>query len=192
PQDPEIPLISNGTLWSNEIDTFWFFGGTSSGQTDHDNTLWRFNSSLKGQKWTQLHSNTANVTGPRPADGAGCNVRSRSKGYYLGGIAKNRDSSEIKYLHSMTIFDMNAEKTSVIDVPPYVPIIVQPTTDREGGPKTVTGSDIGPKIGIPEARDHMCTVVGNAPDKSSHNLYVFGGKNNTNSLEDIWALSLPR
>lgn len=52
-------------------------------------------------------------------------MRSRSKGYYLGGIAKNRDSSEIKYLHSMTIFDMNAEKTSVIDVPPYVPIIGQ-------------------------------------------------------------------
>ncbi|KAL9608072.1 MAG: hypothetical protein Q9167_007072 [Letrouitia subvulpina] len=154
-------------------------------------------------------------------------------------MAKNRDPSEITYLHSMTIFDMNTEKTSVIDVPSYIPIIgqnlvflpiagegvlvvlggytesdgelervglnnvymydmtsgswsVQPTTDREGGSKIVPGSDIGPKIGIPEARDHMCTVVGSAPDKSSHNLYVFGGKNNTDSLGDIWALSLPR
>ena len=40
-------------------------------------------------------------------------------------MAENATSSEIEYLHSMTEFDMNTEKTSVIDVPSYVPIIGQ-------------------------------------------------------------------
>ena len=69
---------------------------------------------------------------------------------------------------------------------------VQPTTDIDGGSSTVYESVLGPQIGIPEPRDHMCTVVGKAADESSHNLYLFGGKNDTNSLGDIWALSLPR
>ncbi|KAI4276764.1 MAG: hypothetical protein LQ337_002247 [Flavoplaca oasis] len=123
PQDPRVPLISNGTLWSNQIDTLWLFGGVSSGPTDHDNTLWRFNSSLKEQKWTQLDKNSANLTGARPADGAGCNVPSHFKGYYLGGMAKYADSSVVEYFHSMTVFDMKTEKTGVIGVPQYVPII---------------------------------------------------------------------
>ncbi|KAL9099488.1 MAG: hypothetical protein Q9163_005015 [Psora crenata] len=125
PQDPQIPLISNGTLWSNQINKFWLFGGVSSGSTDHDNTLWRFNSSSKEQKWTQLDKKSANLTGARPADGAGCNVPSHSKGYYLGGMAKYADSSEVEYFHSMTEFDMKTEKTSVIGVPQYVPMIGQ-------------------------------------------------------------------
>ena len=125
PQNPEIPLISNGTLWSNEIDTFWLFGGESSGQTDHDNTLWRFNSSSEGQQWAQIDRASANLTGSRPANGAGCNVPSRFEGYYLGGMTQNTTSSEIEYFHSMTKFNMNTEKTSVFDVPSYVPIIGQ-------------------------------------------------------------------
>ena len=121
PQDPVVPLISNGTLWSNNVDAFWLFGGVSSGQSDHDNTLWRFNSS--SQSWTHIDKETANLTEPRPADGAGCSDPSRSRGYYLGGMAKSTNPSEIEYLHSMTVFDMKTEKTSVFNVPPYVPII---------------------------------------------------------------------
>ncbi|KAL9631054.1 MAG: hypothetical protein Q9164_006097, partial [Protoblastenia rupestris] len=125
PQDPQIPFVSNGTLWSNQINTFWLFGGVSSGPTDHDNTLWRFNSSSNEQKWTQLGKNSANLTGARPADGAGCNVPSHFKGYYLGGMVKHADPSGVEYFHSMTVFDMKTEKTSVIGVPQYVPIIGQ-------------------------------------------------------------------
>lgn len=101
------------------------FGGVSSGHSDHDNTLWRFNSSSEGQKWAQIDKASANLTGSRPANGAGCNVPSRLEGYYLGGMAQNATSSEIEYFHSMTVFDMNTEKTSVVDVPSYVPIIGQ-------------------------------------------------------------------
>ena len=69
---------------------------------------------------------------------------------------------------------------------------VQPTTDIDGGSNTVYSNPFEPQVGIPEPRDHMCSVVGKAADESSHNLYVFGGKNDTNPLKDIWALSMPR
>ena len=69
---------------------------------------------------------------------------------------------------------------------------VQPTTDKDGGSETVPGSDLQNGLGIPEQRDHMCTVVGKAADESSYNLYVFGGKNESHSMGDVWALSLPR
>ena len=104
PQDSGIPMISNGTLWTNRIDKIWLFGGKSSKQTDHENSLWRFDSTLNGQQWVRLDSTSTNLTGPWPADGAGCNVLSRKKGYYLGGISKNENSSSITYLHSITIF----------------------------------------------------------------------------------------
>ena len=74
----------------------------------------------------------------------------------------------------------------------FGPWSVPATTDKDGGSSTIYESVFGPQIGIPEPRDHMCAVVGNAADELSHNLYVFGGKNYTNSLGDIWALSLPR
>ena len=40
-------------------------------------------------------------------------------------MAKYADSSVVEYFHSMTVFDMKTEKTSVIGVPQYVPIIGQ-------------------------------------------------------------------
>ena len=41
-------------------------------------------------------------------------------------------------------------------------------------------------------RYHMCTVAAAAPDKTSWNIYVFGGQNDTFTPGDIWALSFPR
>ena len=70
--------------------------------------------------------------------------------------------------------------------------LVQNTTDKDGGSGTVPGSNLQRGPGIPEQRDHMCTVVGEAADESSYNLYVFGGKNETDAMGDIWVLSLPR
>ena len=68
----------------------------------------------------------------------------------------------------------------------------QPTTDKDGGSEAIPGSDPQNSLGIPEPRDHMCTVVGTAADESSYNLYLFGGKNESSAMGDIWALSFPR
>lgn len=69
---------------------------------------------------------------------------------------------------------------------------VQATIDIDGRLGTVLGSDPPDGLGLPEERDHMCTVVGEAADESSYNLYLFGGKNDSNAMDDIWVLSLPR
>lgn len=40
-------------------------------------------------------------------------------------MAKIRNPSEMKILHSMTVFDMKTEKTRVVDVPSWVPVVGQ-------------------------------------------------------------------
>ena len=72
--------------------------------------------------------------------------------------------------------------------------MIQSTTDIDGRVDRVYGFYAAYGPGIPEKRDHMCSVVGTAPDRSSFNIYMFGGKNDSLSdlPGDIWALSLPR
>ena len=70
--------------------------------------------------------------------------------------------------------------------------VVQSTTDVKGQIDNSYGhyDTYGP--GIPNQRFGMCSLVGTAPDRSSYNIYVFGGTNGTDMPGDIWALSLPR
>ena len=68
----------------------------------------------------------------------------------------------------------------------------QQTTDTLGRSNfsDVNYNEYGP--GIPLPRYHMCTVAAAAPDKTSWNIYVFGGQNDTFTPGDIWVLSFPR
>jgi len=44
---------------------------------------------------------------------------------------------------------------------------------------------------IPELRYGFCTVGATAPDNSSYNLYIYGGRNYTDDMDDIYVLSIP-
>jgi hypothetical protein len=44
----------------------------------------------------------------------------------------------------------------------------------------------------PPALVDFCAVVASAADNSSHNIYVYGGRNETDILGDVWVLSLPQ
>jgi hypothetical protein len=127
---PQVPDVSYGTLWSNEIDTFWQYGGQNLTDDNSINTIWRFtldpNLTNVGT-WSQLDLRAANLSGTRRTDGAGCNVPSQLTGYYLGGKStlNSTGSASPQYFHSMTIFDMSLESTTIIDVPEFVPIIGQ-------------------------------------------------------------------
>lgn len=129
PQPPtSVPIISNGTLWSNEDDTMWLYGGESSATGNDSNDIWRFEPERNGGTWTALDSTAANLSSLRPTHGAGCNVPNHATGYYLGGYLKRKEtdknsSFEPEYLHSMTVFNMNTESTYTFSVPIYVPII---------------------------------------------------------------------
>lgn len=48
-----------------------------------------------------------------------------------------------------------------------------------------------PSIAIPSKRFNLCATAGSAQDKTSHNIFVLGGQNETHSLQDAWVLSLP-
>jgi hypothetical protein len=44
---------------------------------------------------------------------------------------------------------------------------------------------------IPEPRTDFCIVGIEAPDNSSYTIYLYGGHNQTDSFDDIYALTLP-
>ncbi|MCJ1394522.1 hypothetical protein MMC18_007401 [Xylographa bjoerkii] len=128
PQPTKLLDISNGTIWSNEIDTAWLYGGQSSTMGNNNNSIWRFTTSSNQGSWTELHPRAADIPKYRPTHGAGCNVPSRDTGYYLGGYILADETavgnfSIMRYLHSMTVFDMNSESIYTVDIPNYIPIV---------------------------------------------------------------------
>jgi len=54
-------------------------------------------------------------------------VPSQLTRYYLSGQSTLNTTSSVtpQYFHSMTIFDMSLETTTIIDMPEFVPIISQ-------------------------------------------------------------------
>lgn len=128
PQPSGLPNISNGTIWSNEVDTFWLYGGEAFANQSNANNIWRYQSNANGGTWSEIDSKAANLSLQRPTRGAGCNVPSRSIAYYLGGYMKlnvtgDGNSFDPQYLHTMTVFDMNTESTSIVTIPDYVPVV---------------------------------------------------------------------
>ena len=43
----------------------------------------------------------------------------------------------------------------------------------------------------PDNRSGFCSVAASAEDNSSHNIYIYGGFNSNNSLDDVFILTLP-
>ena len=44
---------------------------------------------------------------------------------------------------------------------------------------------------VPPDRKGACAVVASAPDRSSHNIYVFGGISGSEIFKEVWVLTLP-
>lgn len=124
----EVPQVSFGTLWSNEIDTFWLYGGQNL-ENNASNTIWRYDmkAGLSQGTWSEVDDSITKLSGPRRTDGSGCNVPSKSTGYYLGGrsTVEVNASATPQYFHSIVAFDMKKEVTSVTNVPDFIPIIGQ-------------------------------------------------------------------
>ncbi len=126
---PDVPVISNGFIWSNLVDRAWLFGGRPLHEKPLvKNGLWRLEMGAGGVQWTQLDAGD-NVTDGRPSHGAGCNVPDLQRGYYLGGMIRTGGDTATglpaTYLHLLTMFDMQNERLSTIAIPDFVPIINQ-------------------------------------------------------------------
>jgi hypothetical protein len=95
----------------------------------------------------------------------------------LGGSYKRTDeldSNEIESLVPMT-------EISVFDISSYHRNASNPQWYKQNA----TGS-------IPQPRVEFCSVMISAPDNSSHNIHIYGGRGSTNeTFDDVWVLSLP-
>jgi hypothetical protein len=49
-----------------------------------------------------------------------------------------------------------------------------------------------PSIAVPQKRFNTCATAGSSQDKTSHNIFILGGQNETYTISDAWVLSLPR
>ena len=124
PQPPILPEISNGTLFSNEIDTFWLYGGDSHDDEYMSNSIWRFKADSPEGTWAEIIPKAANVSQYRPTHGAGFTALTRATAYFLGGYTKLNESDEtLLYHHSMSVFDMTTETMSTFDILHFIPII---------------------------------------------------------------------
>ncbi|RDW79447.1 hypothetical protein BP6252_04085 [Coleophoma cylindrospora] len=133
PKPSEVPTVSFGVLWGNNVDTFWLFGGADTAGKNNKSAIWQFETNGKG--WTALDNTTTKLQSAMPRDGAGCSIPSWSVGYYLGGYISNDTTRE--YLHSMYKFDMDTKSTTIIEVPSFVPVVGQSLVYIDAGKKGV-------------------------------------------------------
>jgi hypothetical protein len=68
----------------------------------------------------------------------------------------------------------------------------QEVTDENGHSVEDTKLGFEPSVAIPRRRFNTCATAGSAQDLTSHNIFILGGENETHSMQDAWALSLPR
>lgn len=122
----DVPVVSHGVMWSNLLDRAWLFGGKSEADSQLRNSLWRFEPGKSYSQWTSIDIGH-NVSDSRPSHGAGCNVAGLQTGYYLGGRIGSDDviSSGPQFLHMLTVFNMENETLSSLQVPGFVPVVNQ-------------------------------------------------------------------
>ncbi|KAJ6016030.1 hypothetical protein N7540_010621 [Penicillium herquei] len=94
----------------------------------------------------------------------------------LGGVTKSADNSELSDIgtyvsfDSVDFFDIASINTSNSSVDWYT--------------QSTTGD-------IPDPRTDFCVIAASAPDNSSHNIYLYGGKGNSTVYDQLYILSIP-
>ncbi|KAF2812788.1 uncharacterized protein BDZ99DRAFT_495966 [Mytilinidion resinicola] len=99
----------------------------------------------------------------------------------LGGAYRNQSGPGPFKAQTLATYDT----VDVFDIASY---LETPATNGTWYTQATTGS-------IPPPRIDSCVVLASAPDNSSHNIYLYGGRDPTSSnmtlYDDIYALSLP-
>ncbi|KAI9684437.1 MAG: hypothetical protein M1829_002247 [Trizodia sp. TS-e1964] len=88
-------------------------------------------------------------------------------------------------------------KGSVVNSPLYSNLVEMDQIDIFDIASLYNGSSSGTWLkqaatgDIPQPRIDFCLVSASAPDNSTHNLYIYGGRNSNTYFDDIYVLSLP-
>lgn len=68
----------------------------------------------------------------------------------------------------------------------------QSVTGKAGSTAEDGGIWVDDSDDVPLERMSACSSVGSSHDKTSHNILLIGGQNETHAVGDAWVLSLPR
>lgn len=123
----DVPIVSNGFMWSNLVDRAWLFGGRPvDDSVALANDIWRFTVDNDTVEWQEVPA-SVDTGYARPSHGAGCTVPDLQMGFYLGGIQSRTSASDEPntYFHRLWMFDMRSETLSSIPVPDSVPVVNQ-------------------------------------------------------------------
>ncbi|RYC64172.1 hypothetical protein CHU98_g2053 [Xylaria longipes] len=214
-----IPILQSGVLFQGNPDDpqIYLYGGVSSdintsfvdwqGPTTSQYALWGLNTQTFG--WTQYD---VSLTAPeRPSWGFWAEIPDQSQAFYmngstdiitsdnprtrggmvyiadvgskgilvsLGGATGNGDSIQPVLMTTLYIYDVNSTLSPDSS-----------TSNNGWWTQTVDGEAPSPRV-------DFCTVVVSAPDKSSFNIYLYGGWDPTKyeDFDDIWVYQgvLPR
>ncbi|KAJ5730757.1 cell wall anchored protein [Penicillium malachiteum] len=104
------------------------------------------------------------------------NIGSKGIMVSMGGVTKSADNSNLSdngtyvSFDSVDFFDIASINTTNSSVNWYT--------------QSTTGD-------IPAPRTDFCVIAASAPDNSSHNIYLYGGKNSTTVYDQMYVLSIP-
>ncbi|KAI5838414.1 putative cell wall anchored protein, partial [Morchella snyderi] len=166
---------------------FWFNGEQDNGTSSESNDLWNTVKFLKGMIVLDFNTGEArNISTSAVSDLA----RTRGEMVYIPGVGESgilvlmgggekgadyEDGQEYGTLVSMA-------QVEIFDV---ASLYNQSTPNGTWYSQRATGD-------IPNARVDFCLVVASAPDGSSHNIYMHGGRGTSGDYyDDIHVLSIP-
>ncbi|KAF2831505.1 hypothetical protein CC86DRAFT_443172 [Ophiobolus disseminans] len=220
PKGSDVPSVSGGALWPDTANKlFYLFGGEYSNSTVQSFTgLWFYD--ILNAKWDRAISDGSQARISWPAFGASA-VTDEGIAYYYGGYLSNKSVSGWTgpplMLNSLVKYDMNQKTWSNrTDGTPRADGTLQyiPAGDRGmlvyfGGVETLSGGYVGYQVqvfdiansrwytqtatgDVPRPRRGFCSGVVWAKDKSSYNIYIYGGiSSDGTAVGDVYILSLP-
>ncbi|KAL9070535.1 MAG: hypothetical protein Q9161_004832 [Pseudevernia consocians] len=189
------PQVVRGTLYqgTQNDNSIYLYGGTTSytntsfpgWQPPYPSTysLWSYNPG--STQWTQF--DIGQYAPNRPSNGAAAEAVDQGLAFYFNGELDSGSSQGNGLITGTNVFLPMTE----IDIFDVASIYNSSTPDGVWYKQSATNQNA---TDVPSPRVDFCLVVASAQDLSSHNIYMYGGRdgaNPPNYFDEIWVLSLP-
>ncbi|OCK82337.1 hypothetical protein K432DRAFT_472509 [Lepidopterella palustris CBS 459.81] len=205
-----VPSVQGGVLWADPVNKLFYLYGGEYYQTSPDSfTLWSYD--VVYNTWNATSSNNAQIL--RTSFGAGVADEANGMGYYYGGWLSNASvpawGAAPMPTSNLIIYDMIKNYWTNNTGPDSIPraegvMVYLPVSDGGmlvyfgglqfpygPGNYTAAGTATG---NVPDMRRRFCAGATWAQDRSSYNIYLYGGASmppNTNGFDDVYILTLP-
>ncbi|KAI1502280.1 hypothetical protein F5X99DRAFT_417994 [Biscogniauxia marginata] len=212
-KNASIPSVNGGALWADDVNKkFYLFGGEYYQQSPNDFVLYAYD--VLEDYWE--------IVGDAPEDiyavsyGASVSISSTGEAYYYGGWIssdsqpgwtgdRTATNGLVKYTMDDMIWSNNTGPDSIgraEGAMVYIPasdggMLVYFGGVQDQGNGSIVGQPMEQMTAsgdIPEMRSRFCAGATWAPDQSSYNIYLYGGRGmppSTAGFDDVYILSLP-